>query len=72
MRCYKLFLILNLICFSTSCFKSPNKIKPQNSMKLIAYNQVPSRIDNINKTIERIIDKFRIIGFIIVIYLYFY
>jgi len=44
MRCYKLFLILNLICFSTSCFNYPNKIKPQNNMKLIAYNQIPSRI----------------------------
>jgi hypothetical protein len=73
MRCYKLFLILNLLGFSASCFNSPNKIKPQNSMKLIAYNQVSSsRIDIINKTIKRIIDKFRIIGFIITIYLYFY
>ena len=71
MRCYKLFLILNLLGFSTSCFNSPNKIKPQNSMKLIAYNQISSKIDNINKTFERIIDKFRIVGFIIVIYLYF-
>jgi hypothetical protein len=73
MRYYKILLFLNLLGFSVSCFNSPNKIKSHNNIKkLIAYNQISSKIDNINKTIERIIDKFRIAGFIIITYLYFY